>query len=65
MTYGYVALGRRDAGLRERTMGVDSPLRRLDWVLAQAGVAPAEGDVAVRHGVTFGRPRGRPVPPGP
>ena len=32
----YVALGRRDAGLRERAMGIDSPLRRLDWVLALA-----------------------------
>ena len=32
----YVTLGRRDAGLRERTMGTDSPLRRLDWVLALA-----------------------------
>jgi rod shape determining protein RodA len=35
----YVTLGRRDAGLRERTMGVDSPLRRLDWVLALAVAA--------------------------
>jgi rod shape determining protein RodA len=40
--YGYspVSLGRRDAGLRERAMGMDSPLRRLDWllVLAVAGL---------------------------
>ena len=39
MSYGYVQLGRRDAGLRERAMGVDSPLRRLDWVLALAVAA--------------------------
>lgn len=31
-----VSLRRRDAGLRERSMGVDSPLRRLDWLLALA-----------------------------
>ena len=41
-SYGYssVSLRRRDAGLRERTMGVDSPVRRLDWllVLAVAGL---------------------------
>ncbi len=41
-SYGYtprmspVSLRRRDAGLRERTMGIDSPLRRLDWLLALA-----------------------------
>jgi rod shape determining protein RodA len=35
----YVPLGRRDAGLRERTMGVDAPLRRLDWLLALAVAA--------------------------
>jgi len=29
-------LGRRDAGLRERALGQDSWLRRLDWVLALA-----------------------------
>jgi rod shape determining protein RodA len=32
----YVTLGRRSAGLRERSLGYDSPLRRLDWVLALA-----------------------------
>ncbi len=32
----YVTLGRRDAGLRERSMGHDSALRRLDWLLALA-----------------------------
>jgi rod shape determining protein RodA len=35
----YVSLGRRDAGLRERTLGVDAPLRRLDWLLALAVAA--------------------------
>jgi rod shape determining protein RodA len=36
-TYGgSIHLRRRDAGLRERTMGVDSPLWRLDWLLAIA-----------------------------
>ncbi|MEX2289612.1 MAG: rod shape-determining protein RodA [Mycobacteriales bacterium] len=34
-----IALGRRDASLRERAMGVDSPLRRLDWLLALAVAA--------------------------
>ncbi|MCW2680099.1 MAG: rod shape-determining protein RodA [Frankiales bacterium] len=33
---GSVHLRRRDAGLRERSMGVDSPLWRLDWLLALA-----------------------------
>ena len=39
--YGYspVSLRRPDAGLRERTMGVDSPLRRLDWLLVLAVAA--------------------------
>ena len=32
----YVTLGRRHAGLRERSLGYDSPLRRLDWLLALA-----------------------------
>ena len=34
-----VRLGRRDASLRERTTGRDSPLRRLDWVLGLAVLA--------------------------
>ena len=34
-----VRLGRRDAGLRERATGRDSPLRRLDWVLGLAVLA--------------------------
>ena len=34
-----VRLGRRSAGLRERATGRDSPLRRLDWVLAVAVAA--------------------------
>jgi len=33
---GSVHLRRRDAGLRERAMGFDAPLRRLDWLLALA-----------------------------
>ena len=32
----YVTLGRRSPGLRERSLGYDSPLRRLDWLLALA-----------------------------
>ena len=31
-----VRLGRRDAGLRDRALGRDSALRRLDWLLALA-----------------------------
>ena len=34
-----VRLGRRDAGLRERAAGRDSPLRRLDWALGLAVLA--------------------------
>ena len=34
-----VRLGRRSPGLRERATGRDSPLRRLDWVLALAVAA--------------------------
>jgi rod shape determining protein RodA len=34
-----VRLGRRDASLRERATGRDSPLRRLDWVLGLAVLA--------------------------
>ena len=34
-----VRLGRRNAGLRERATGRDSPLRRLDWVLGLAVLA--------------------------
>jgi rod shape determining protein RodA len=34
-----VRLGRRDASLRERATGRDSPLRRLDWVLSLAVLA--------------------------
>ena len=34
-----VRLGRRSAGLRERATGRDSPLRRLDRVLALAVAA--------------------------
>ncbi len=33
-----LSIGRRDAGLRERAMGHDSPLRRLDWFLLLAVV---------------------------
>ncbi len=36
---GSIHLRRRDAGLAERTMGNDAPLRRLDWVLALAVAA--------------------------
>ena len=36
---GSIHLRRRDAGLAERAMGHDSPLRRLDWVLLLAVAA--------------------------
>ena len=39
MTAGYLQLGRPDAGLRERALGRDSSLWRLDWVLALAVAA--------------------------
>ena len=61
-----VRLGRRDAGLRERAPGRDSPLRRLDWVLALAVAGARRPGLAARlvgHPPAHARRRPRPARP--